>query len=225
MLFALGPAKGRIARRTSRLTLLLAAALLAPGASASAAVRLHVRPATAAPGSSITISGTGLATATILVGPPRSEADPVGTARTNAHGSFSFRLRIPANAQMGRFVALGCQRGCRVKASASFRIARSSRRANVAVRRATKAETTAIRRAALRTLHGSGWRVSNVRVSTVRAKHGYASAAVDNTVTGVGGEMLLRRTGTRWARAFLGTDDFCASGLPRSALRDLGFRC
>jgi len=201
---------------------------LVPAASAAATPRLHVSPSAVAVGSTITISGTSFrpsATVTVLVGPPRSEADPVGTARANAHGSFSFRLRIPKSGTPGSWVALGCQRACRVKASAAFRIVRSSTRAHVTVRRATSAEAAAVRRAALRTLHGSGWRVSNVRLSTVKSTHGYASAAVDNSVTGVGGEMLLRRTGTRWARAFLGTNDFCVSGLPRSVLRDLGFRC
>lgn len=97
--------------------------------------------------------------------------------------------------------------------------------ASAARRRPTRAESAAIRSAALRSLHGSGWRVSAIRVSTVRAKHGYASAAVDNSATGVGGEMILRRDGKRWRRVFLGTDGFCEADAPKRVLRDLGFGC
>ena len=61
--------------------------------------------------------------------------------------------------------------------------------------------------------------------STVTRTARYARAAVDNTRTGVGGEMLLARRDGRWRRLFLGTNDFCTAPLPRAALADLGFRC
>jgi hypothetical protein len=62
---------------------------------------------------------------TILIGPPYSEADPVGKTRTSSNGSFTFRFRIPAKASLGRFVALACQRSCRVKTQVNFRIVAS----------------------------------------------------------------------------------------------------
>lgn len=97
--------------------------------------------------------------------------------------------------------------------------------ASASRRRPTRSEAAAIRSAALRSLHGRGWAVSAIRVSTIRAAHRYASAAVDNRITGVGGEMILRRDGERWRRIFFGTNDFCEANAPRRVLRDLGFRC
>lgn len=94
-----------------------------------------------------------------------------------------------------------------------------------ASRPATSAEADAIRRAAVRTLEGRGWRVSHIRVSTARTGDRYAAAAVDNARTGVGGEMILRHHAGRWSRLFLGTNDFCTAAAPRAALNDLGFRC
>lgn len=94
-----------------------------------------------------------------------------------------------------------------------------------ASRAPTKSEAAAIRKAALRSLHGSGWKVSAIRVSTVPTKHRYAKAAVDNRATGVGGEMILWRDAGRWRRIFLGTDGFCDANAPKRVLRDLGFGC
>jgi hypothetical protein len=92
-------------------------------------------------------------------------------------------------------------------------------------RRPTAGESRAIRTAALATLHGRSWRARAVRVSTVRVKYRYATASVDNSRTGVGGEMILRRTSSGWHRLFLGTDGFCTASAPRAVLRDLGFSC
>jgi hypothetical protein len=92
-------------------------------------------------------------------------------------------------------------------------------------RRPTSGEAQHIRAAALRSLHGRGWRAHVARVSTVRARYRYATASVDNSRTGVGGEMILRRTGSGWHQLFLGTDEFCSAKAPRAVLRDLGFGC
>ncbi len=93
----------------------------------------------------------------------------------------------------------------------------------LAARPASPVEARHVRAAGLATLHGPGWTVTHVRISTVAPSHWkYASAAVDNTRTGVGGEMLLRGRAGRWAVKFLGTDDFCASGLPLRVVEDLG---
>lgn len=94
-----------------------------------------------------------------------------------------------------------------------------------ASRAPSASEARAIRAAALRTLHGRGWRVSRIRVSTVRTADRYAKAAVDNFRTGVGGEMILRRHAGRWRRIFLGTSEFCRAHAPVGVLDDLGFRC
>lgn len=95
----------------------------------------------------------------------------------------------------------------------------------LASRAPSRAESSAIRSAALRTMHGSGWRVSGIRISTVPSTYRYAKASVDNARTGVGGEMILRRKSGHWSRVFLGTDGFCGAQAPRAVLRDLGFGC
>jgi hypothetical protein len=94
-----------------------------------------------------------------------------------------------------------------------------------ASRNPTSAEAKAIGAAALHSLHGSGWVVSHIRVSSVQIVYRYASAAVDQHPSGVGGEMILQGRDGRWSRLFLGTDDFCTADAPVLALNDLGFQC
>lgn len=94
-----------------------------------------------------------------------------------------------------------------------------------ASRKPTSAEAQAIRAAALHSLHGSGWIVSHIRVSTVQIVYQYASAAVDQHPSGVGGEMILQGRDGRWSSLFLGTSDFCTAAAPVIALNDLGFQC
>lgn len=95
----------------------------------------------------------------------------------------------------------------------------------LASRAPSKSEAAHIRAGALRSLHGKGWHVSHIRVSTARPSGHYSSAAVDNSRTGVGGEMILRRKGSTWRSIFLGTDGFCDAKAPVGVLRDLGFGC
>lgn len=118
-----------------------------------------------------------------------------------------------------------CPRPLRVMGVLALLAALAVAAVATASRRPTGAETRAIRSAAVRTLHGSGWQVSGIRVSTVRTRYRYAKAAVDNRRTGVGGDMILRKRYGRWARIFLGTDGFCTVHAPRGVLRDLGFGC
>lgn len=118
----------------ARIALILAvacAALLAPAAVpagatyVSAKPRLTVEPPVVAPGSSIVVKGRGFrhrARVTLYIGPPRSEGDRVGSAKTNRRGRFSKTLGLSAGAPDGRFVVLACQRACRVKATKSFTI-------------------------------------------------------------------------------------------------------
>ena len=77
----------------------------------------------------------------------------------------------------------------------------------------------------MQALHGSHWRVSGIRISTVGSRYRYAAASVENSRTQVGGEMILRRRNGRWREVFLGTDAFCSAHAPRAVLRDLGFGC
>lgn len=89
------------------------------------AVSLRVTPKTIPRGGVLTFRGAGWPArtrVTLLVGPPASEADPVGSVRTNARGRFLRRLRISRTATPGAYVALACRAGCRVKATATFRI-------------------------------------------------------------------------------------------------------
>ena len=72
-------------------------------------------------------------------------------------------------------------------------------------------------------LSGSGWQVSGIRVSTVNRN--YAKAAVRNSHSGAGGEMILYLRHGIWRDVFNGTNDFCTASAPRRVLRDLGFRC
>jgi hypothetical protein len=94
-----------------------------------------------------------------------------------------------------------------------------------ASRKPTSAEANAIRAAGLHSLHGSGWIVSHIRVSTVHVVYEYASAAVDQHPSGVGGEMILQGRDGRWSALFLGTSDFCTANAPVVALNNLGFQC
>lgn len=222
-----GPNHARIPGIVLVLGLLPALAPLG-GAAASAKPRLTVRPATVQAGNVVAFSGSGFLAnrrVQILVGPPRSEASPIGSAGSNSSGRFRVKIRMSTRARPGRYVALACQRTCRIKASASLRILANTSRATAASRAPTRSEAAAIRRAALRSLHGSGWKVSAIRVSTVPTKHRYAKAAVDNRTTLVGGEMILWRDAGRWGRIFLGTDGFCDANAPKRVLRDLGFGC
>src|SRR6185437_14479648 len=138
-----------------------------------------------------TFTGTGYLanrTVTVYAGPPYSEASIfVGSARSDAQGTFRLHEALWLRG-VGRYVAIGCQRGCRIKAGAALRITAAAS----ASRPPTKAESAAIGQAALRSLGGgSGWRVSAIRVSTIAARHGYASASVNGD--GLGFEMILRR--------------------------------
>jgi hypothetical protein len=92
-----------------------------------------------------------------------------------------------------------------------------------ASRRPTSREATEIRAGAKLDLHGRGWQVSGIRVSTVNGH--YASASVQQGRNGPGGEMILQLRHGIWHEAFLGTDGFCSAHVPKRVLDDLGFAC
>lgn len=113
------------------LVLAVAAAVSAshPGPSpAHAAARvpqLTATPASVRPGETVTLHGSGFprnAHVALLAGPPHADATRIGGARTGLRGGFVATIHIRAHAAAGRVVALACLDGCRVKASARFRI-------------------------------------------------------------------------------------------------------
>lgn len=132
----------RIPLRAARLTLaaILAAGLVAAGhaaaeagsaatttTSATARPTVRITPLEVRRGGRILVTGRNWARNAIvdlLIGPPRSEADPVGRARTTSGGSFRRYLRIAPKTKPGRWVLLACRRECRVKAAKSFRVTR-----------------------------------------------------------------------------------------------------
>jgi hypothetical protein len=121
-------------RRTALATLLslLAAGALATAAgdaspthAAARAPQLTVDPAAVPPGATLTLVGRGFprnAHVALLAGPPDEEPARMGGARTGLRGRFSATIHLRPRASAGRFVALACSDGCRVKASAAFRI-------------------------------------------------------------------------------------------------------
>lgn len=117
-------------RRSALLALLVLVTV--PLTSASAASNTHVHPKlrlqpTVVPaGGHLTFIGTGFrpdAKVWLGVGPPQSEARHWGSARTNQEGSFRKTLTVKPRIEPGRWVAIACQNGCRIKAGASFRVA------------------------------------------------------------------------------------------------------
>lgn len=168
---------GMTARRSVLAALLGLTALtvVPPAGGATTALRPHlsVQPTVVQRGHTLTFVGSGFTArrpVVLYIGPPRSEGYRVTSGQTDARGRFRLRKRLSARMTPGRYVAFACQRACRVKAYASLRVTvASTARAIAASRRPTASETRAIRSAALRSLHGSGWRVTGIRVSTVPA--------------------------------------------------------
>jgi hypothetical protein len=94
---------------------------------ASAKPRLTLRPTVVVAGGRLTFIGSGFVAnqrVWLGVGPPQSEARFWGWARTNRAGAFRETLTVKPHVKPQRWVAIACQRGCRIKAGASFRIAR-----------------------------------------------------------------------------------------------------
>ncbi|HEX7291495.1 MAG TPA: hypothetical protein VF250_10255 [Conexibacter sp.] len=77
------------------------------------------------PGETLTLVGHGFprnAHLALLAGPPKADAERIGGAQTGRRGSFTATIRIRARSSPGALVARACFDGCRVKASARFRI-------------------------------------------------------------------------------------------------------
>jgi len=94
---------------------------------ASAKPRLTLRPTVVVAGGRLTFIGSGFRAhqrVWLGVGPPQSEALFWGWGRTNRAGGFRKTLTVNPHLNPRRWVAIACQRGCRIKAGASFRTTR-----------------------------------------------------------------------------------------------------
>ena len=98
---------------------------------AAAKPGLRVQPGTVVAGGRLTLIGSGFKHNEVVrfyVGPPRAGADYWGSTRTGGKGGFRKAFRINPRVGTGRWVVVACQRGCRIKASASFRTKAASGR-------------------------------------------------------------------------------------------------
>lgn len=129
-----------------RLQFVLALAALAAAMPAAAADALfRATPQIVERGSTLTLSGSGWPSGVgvqLLVGPPRSEADPIKTVRA-AGGSFRTTLPITAAAKPGPYVFLACVNDCRVKRSATVEIVLSRAQALALGRKAAEQRAVA----------------------------------------------------------------------------------
>lgn len=106
-----------------------AALLIGSPSQASAAARLSVTPNPVTAGNTATIKGRGFIAGRMVklgIGEPNSEADFIQQRRANASGRVRFRVAFNVSATPGTYVAIGCQRQCRRKASKRFRIRAAS---------------------------------------------------------------------------------------------------
>ena len=114
-----------------RSALLLAAliglsSLAGVAGSATAVAKLRVAPTLVQRGATLTVRGSGFVPkvrVTIDVGRPNSAPTAHWTTlKANAAGSFRYAKVISRSAFAGQYVVRACQRTCRVKATASYRI-------------------------------------------------------------------------------------------------------
>ena len=92
--------------------------------SIAARARLTLAPRVVAAGGRLTFIGRGFRPnqkVWLGVGPPQSEAVRWGTTRATRAGAFRRTFTVNRHVKPGRWVAIACQQGCRIKAGASFR--------------------------------------------------------------------------------------------------------
>ncbi|HKG38320.1 MAG TPA: hypothetical protein VKB25_04965 [Conexibacter sp.] len=110
------------------LVLLPAAAVASARPAAPSAAhmpQLTAEPTAVQAGDTLTLQGTGFprnAHVSLLAGPPHAEATRIGGASTGRRGRFTATVRIRPHSSAGTLVAQACFDGCRVKATARFRI-------------------------------------------------------------------------------------------------------
>lgn len=113
-----------------RSALLLAAvtglSLAGVAGSTTTAARLSVNPSLLSHGATVTIKGTGFAPrVNVTINVRRPNGLPTArwtTLKANRSGGFRYVRVIARSATTGKYVAVACQRACRIKATATFRI-------------------------------------------------------------------------------------------------------
>ena len=88
--------------------------------------QLTLKPKVVAPGGRLTFIGSGFRpneNVWLGVGPPQSEAFRWGSTRANRAGAFRKTFTVNRHVKPGRWIAIACQNGCRIKAGAFFRTA------------------------------------------------------------------------------------------------------
>jgi hypothetical protein len=108
------------------LAALLGLSLAGVAGSTTAVAKLRLAPTVVQRGATLTVRGSGFVPkvrVTIDVGRPKSAPTAHWTTvRANANGGFRFAKVISRSAFAGEYVVRACQRACRVKATASYRI-------------------------------------------------------------------------------------------------------
>lgn len=98
-------------------------------AAATTSPKVIVTPKSITAGSAVTFSVSGFvknSVTTIMIGPPKSEAMPVGTRKTDINGSFVTKLNINKAARPGFYRVVICQNKCKIKAVAAFKVTKPS---------------------------------------------------------------------------------------------------
>jgi hypothetical protein len=108
------------------LAVLLGLSLAGVAGSTTAVAKLRVTPILVQRGATLTVKGSGFAPqvkVTLDVGRPNSKPTTHWTTlKTNAAGGFRYAKVISRSAFAGEYVVRACQRACRIKATASYRI-------------------------------------------------------------------------------------------------------
>lgn len=113
-----------------RSALLLAAvtglSLAGVAGSTTAVAKLRLNPTLVGRGATLTVKGSGFTPrvkVTLDVGRPNSKPTTHWTTlKANAAGGFRYTKVISRSAFAGEYVVRACQRACRVRATASYRI-------------------------------------------------------------------------------------------------------
>jgi hypothetical protein len=114
-------------RRSALLLAALTGLSLAGFAGGTTAVaKLRVTPTMLQRGDMLIVKGTGFAPRVrVRIDVDRPSGQPNvhwATVKANAAGGFRYAKVISRSAYPGRYVVLACQRTCRIKATATFRI-------------------------------------------------------------------------------------------------------
>lgn len=102
-------------------------AVATPTARRAQAPALEIRPRAAARGGRVVFYGSGFAPlvqVALLAGTPDAAPTRIGSARTDADGTFIAPIAIEREVRPGLYTAYACRHRCRVRASAGFRVLR-----------------------------------------------------------------------------------------------------